>query len=73
VGHTGEVADGECCCHQAIVNLPRTGQSIEDRALDPPAKGAPRLDSSASSTNYFTVRDGQIVSLFVIRITPASY
>jgi ketosteroid isomerase-like protein len=24
-------------------------------------------------TNYFTVRDGQIVSLFVIRNTPASY
>ena len=24
-------------------------------------------------TNYFTVRDGQIVSLFVIRVTPASY
>ena len=24
-------------------------------------------------TNYFTVRDGKIVSLFVIRVTPADY
>ncbi|MGH3182579.1 MAG: hypothetical protein ACRDOE_11835, partial [Streptosporangiaceae bacterium] len=40
------VANREPCCHQAIVNPPLTGQSIPERGLDPPAQGAPRLESS---------------------------
>jgi hypothetical protein len=60
----GEVADCEPCCHPAIVNPPLTGQSIAERGLDPP---------ELILTNYFTVRDGKIVSLIVIRNLPPAY
>jgi hypothetical protein len=45
VRDAGEITDREPCCHPAIVNPPLTGQSTEERGLDPPAKGAPRVES----------------------------
>jgi len=78
----GEVAHGEPCCHQAIVDPPVTGGSTAGRALDPPGTGAPRVESSGTYdktnlpdelilTSYFIVRDGKIVTLIVIPNTPA--
>ena len=52
VGDAGEVADREPCCHQAIVNPPVTGQSTAPAGLDPPATGAPRLESSAKKAQH---------------------
>jgi hypothetical protein len=43
----GEVAHGEPCRHQAIVDPPVTGESMAECPVDPPAKGAPRVESSA--------------------------
>ena len=45
VRNAGKVTDCEPCCHLVIVNPPLTGQSTEERGLDPPAEGAPRVES----------------------------
>ena len=45
VRNAREVTDCELCCHPVIVNPPLTGQSTAERGLDPPAQGAPRVES----------------------------
>jgi hypothetical protein len=79
VGDARKVADCEPCRHQAIVNPPLTGQSIRHygvtivRGRYDGTFDKTNLPDELILTNYFTVRDGKIVSLIVIFNTPASY
>jgi hypothetical protein len=79
MSNAGEVTDCEPCCHPAIVNPPLTGQSIEHHG-DVIVRGRydgtfdkTNLPAELILTNYFTVRDGKIVSLIVIRNLPPAY
>jgi hypothetical protein len=44
-GDEGIAGRGVGCVKDCLDNPPLTGQSIEDRGLDPPAEGAPRVEA----------------------------